>query len=1521
MGKIYDKADTCQMITTANIQGIMEISGKEGATPLYSIIGPEDGRDPIRMFNIQASNQDDCNMNPNATISSHCSIELILKHLRIVGNRAPEISTSLFKGGLINIGWIQSKASNDGISNQYMVGPHLAATHVEFVGCTDVCAYEGGIMFLNSYATVDLNHTSFTGGQARGRGGAIVATNRAIVNVANTVFDSNSAKDGGGAVYLKEILLAYFNTYKHAFSWPAAKNGDKNKHETLTPEATMNVFSGVIFKNNQQYLPSGDDGGGAILVEYGRRFGARLNLIGGDTIFEGNSAKATKNCGTVSCGNSLRALSGTLANVGSGTYVGKDNQPVIDFQRCEPGTWSSWSISNPVIILNADFEGCTNECDAGTYARGFENRHVTCTDECKNGFYCPRRTGEPISCGGDAFTTAETGAESQSDCIQNRCLAGTVPIGNGMCKICTIGLYQPDALEFNATNKKCVKCPSARFVLDDGKVASEHVSCKYCPKGYEFDSSVTNCLICPGGRYQDEDDATTLDRLWPRQIQSDGKNQSSCKACPPNEFLQDNRKDVLKHLNLGSCDTCQDGTFSLMGDRFCQQCPPGKRTFIFSMMGDSHTTCRDCAKGRYSDTQASKECTACPIGYATDKIDSLFCLPCIPGSYADLKEQESCKNCDANTFTDQTGQSTCKDCSTGEKSVAGSAKCIKCDAGAAGTGINGTCQTCVKGQYRTSAMNATSCMDCLPGQYQDQVGQANCLLCLPGRSQPSKSMSKCGPCEKGKLQKNPGASSCEFVPSGKIVGSGGSTSVTVPLGSKICDNMEKPDCDCVANGDCVPFQACPIGTFGENPPTNNCRNCKAGTTSYRSSIHCSPCDKGTYNPYEGNKCLKCPTGQFQDQSKEASLTCRNCPIGFSQENEGESFCFDEGGLKPADCNDAHYFNVTGKSCISCPNGASCVGPITSKHVIAMFGWSRCPAPNILRFAECKRPASCLGAPNDQLQKDFKEIALVPRNESCAIGHVQNISLNLRCSRCAPGYAAPSGSFLGTCVSCKDQSGTIIFVVLAAFLAIIVFFVLITLKMKSSGTAKAEHSTMKRTLLTHLQMLSIVMSLSVPWPTAVRTLLAFVTSLTSVSSHTSTVTCTSADTNLSPAEVYYGMLVFSAVLPFAVMAITFLYWQVCAPRSKLLSCGSSLINVSICPNNNPFLKIRLGSHVTVNAKGKVQRSTRDGWIVTNVLLLYILIPSIVKAGLQMCQWETICGVKYWVLDDTVEYYSAAHQSFIIAVAVPSILFYGVVLIMLAMIYIGLHKNRQSNKKLMFRFGLLFSGFAPHFWWYEIILFFRKLGVIFIVTFASSNEQQLHIAMGLLVVLLYLQEHVRPFDNPEASDSAQVQSDRLHRMESSSLLVLITMVWCAVFFVLGCDDQSGLCSGLGVSVLLINVVFVSVVGFYFAQAFGKKNHFSEKLTALTHAFSSSRGMKIEQSTESAVHVVNPTLFSTGESKIKCNPLSVEKNKAAFAKERRRNREIMKSSIDESRNVEMTAITESIVLNEIEIKVEEG
>ena len=431
------------------------------------------------------------------------------------------------------------------------------------------------------------------------------------------------------------------------------------------------------------------------------------------------------------------------------------------------------------------------------------------------------------------------------------------------------------------------------------------------------------------------------------------------------------------------------------------------------------------------------------------------------------------------------------------------------------------------------------------------------------------------------------------------------------------------------------------------------------------------------------------------------------------------------------------------------------------------------------------------------------------------------------------------------------------------------------------------------------MISIIMSLSVPWPDGVRFLLAIVSSLTSVSSHTSTVTCTSSQINLSQAEVFYSMYVVSVMLPLVMMLMTFFYWQFCATTSKKYSCGRALIRKSICPTENPFQNIKRGSKLVLDSKGRPTRSSRDGWILTNVLILYIFIPSIVKVGLQMFQSETICGVEYWALDDTIKYYSTSHRAFIFAVAVPSILFYGIVLIVLAFLYIGLHEDRQTNKKLLFRFGLLFNGFAPKFWWYEIVLFFRKLGVIYIVTFASNNEEQLHWALGLLVILLYLQEHLRPFDNPEASESDKIKNQRLHRMESFSLLVLIVMIWCAVFFVLGCDDKSGLCSVLGVSVILINVIFVGVVAVIFAQAWSKKKELSKKFSTLADLLRSKTSKSRTSNSYSydeqhrrqpiksrtTVHELNPTMFPTlGESKIKCNPLARGKSKEEFKKQRR-------------------------------------
>ena len=172
----------------------------------------------------------------------------------------------------------------------------------------------------------------------------------------------------------------------------------------------------------------------------------------------------------------------------------------------------------------------------------------------------------------------------------------------------------------------------------------------------------------------------------------------------------------------------------------------------------------------------------------------------------------------------------------------------------------------------------------------------------------------------------------------------------------------------------------------------------------------------------------------------------------------------------------------------------------------------------------------------------------------------------------------------------------------------------------------------------------------------------------------------------------------------------------------------------------------------------------------------------------------------------------------------------ILPLLTLVYLYSHqKVLLDDRKLVFRFGLLFSGYSQARWYWEIFVILRKIFLILIVTFAGNSQLQLHFALGALVVMLYLQERGRPFEEIETEDSRagragssgsasqrrsnsislrpkkmlmtqtsfysasmtntdaaanalkEKKSNRLlHTVEVASLLVLLTMVWIAVLF---------------------------------------------------------------------------------------------------------------------------------------------
>jgi hypothetical protein len=149
----------------------------------------------------------------------------------------------------------------------------------------------------------------------------------------------------------------------------------------------------------------------------------------------------------------------------------------------------------------------------------------------------------------------------------------------------------------------------------------------------------------------------------------------------------------------------------------------------------------------------------------------------------------------------------------------------------------------------------------------------------------------------------------------------------------------------------------------------------------------------------------------------------------------------------------------------------------------------------------------------------------------------------------------------------------------------------------------------------------------------------------------------------------------------------------------------------------------------------------------------------------------------VADDKEECFGTnqRHTLFSFVVALPSLILFGVVLPVGSFCF--LYQRRlllYSSSSLVFRYGLIYSGYAYSRWWWEITTIFRKVMLIVIVTFAFTDELQVHLALGVMVLLLYLQERARPYHDINIDNKQNIRKAPLHNLEILSFLLLIMMV---------------------------------------------------------------------------------------------------------------------------------------------------
>jgi hypothetical protein len=967
---------------------------------------------------------------------------------------------------------------------------------------------------------------------------------------------------------------------------------------------------------------------------------------------------------------------------------------------------------------------------------------------------------------------------------------------------------------------------------------SGNTSCTQCDAGqYMSRGGAVNCLDCNPGDFQNLTGA------------------ESCENCLENSFTNSS--------GLSSCYLCQIGEKSDPGSAKCTSCDAGE-----AGMGDNGA-CQACDAGQFraSNDVITDSCTPCKSGHYQTSTGQTSCLPCIPGTYENDTGSTKCKDCPISKYTDQSKQTNCKQCGKEETSKNGSTFCTKCEAGqymstnntcapcSLGTvstygqsscfdctagyysnDDNSTCDACDPGKYshETRAKDNSTCQQCPVGTYSSAKGVNNvldCNLCTPGQYSVAVGNNKaCSSCPNGWLQANQGQDHCIQPDFNAIVGPGGTSQ------QEVAEGWVKDACN-LDGSHCTSSKPCKPGTIS-TPSRNACADCDAGTTSFKGSASCIPCAKGKFTDEKGSLCANCPIGFFQPQERKPSQSCLRCPIGWKQEEEGAALCNDPGGIKPENCGDDEYW-VPDKfpdkdagsqaGCKDCPDGGSCIGAIGKAGVRALFGWWKIPenerdsATNEV-FAECLFPPACLGGRNPDLLDRYPKAAAIstpysPLNGTC------NVALGFRntsrlCQTCASGYSRTSQS---TCVACNnnvDGSKSII-VVLAAVGMLLLFIGMNVLRMRSFRSFDAQrrrkslHSTIKRIVLSHIQMIGIVLGLSVPWPTLMREVLQTTSSVASFSEGVNGFECLYQD--MDHAKFYNGVLLFTALGPLLFAGIIGVYWFALAQWVDGLKCGSKVKRGKFCPKRN---------QTTVATTTRVTYTDADAFISSAVLLWYLSLPSLLQISTGSLKCWPVGNQNYIFIDLEKNCFHDDHLLFSLLVACPTILLYGGVLPGYFMF--RLHRAgsaRLTDPSLMLRWGMLHSGYREKKFWWETIVLLRKYTIILLVTFNNRGEFQLHIALGILFLALHFHDSQHPFGHRRTAAS----NATLHRYEMASLLILLFMLWCASFFSLGvCTHEAGWCTFMVVLVLGSNFGLIGGLVIMYGKAWCKRNHLHKKIS---------------------------------------------------------------------------------------------
>jgi len=214
------------------------------------------------------------------------------------------------------------------------------------------------------------------------------------------------------------------------------------------------------------------------------------------------------------------------------------------------------------------------------------------------------------------------------------------------------------------------------------------------------------------------------------------------------------------------------------------------------------------------------------------------------------------------------------------------------------------------------------------------------------------------------------------------------------------------------------------------------------------------------------------------------------------------------------------------------------------------------------------------------------------------------------------------------------------------------------------------------------------------------------------------------------------------------------------------------------------------------------------ILTAVVVFYVSYISLTKAAINVFYCIDVRDGRtlenshvtheYWAVDTAVRCFEGSHLNLAMFVAIPVLLLVVLFPVTLALVLMNArHNQKLQSVWIQETVGLFFRGFEEKYVFWDSLILLRKALLAAIVVFAYSLGGSLQglIALGLLVLSLFLQTSLLPFRS---------SFGYLNQVENASLFVSCLTFLCGIIL-----SDPNMNSGFAESVL-VGLVFVCNVG---------------------------------------------------------------------------------------------------------------